>query len=275
MPTRPQRRVKLGPGRPGFMEWVALQPTPNWGAMPLTHITRGVIADDILRSGQISPSPCRVFEQPLAYLFYGRPAYRIGDNGVTKTESFCPFCFLFKPQIVEGAEAIHAFDTGAFAARMYSNVLPHEMSENDFRLNSVAAANQLISATFGSQETYFDGDTRVIGKKPPAIRPHDFHAKAYMDLVLAPGRNEPDDRVYSIEVVFTEPVPLNGALIGIVLPHTLCAEEDMAPWLEPLVKAGIPLIPYNFIPGRHPEHYHTLMERAVKEFYQKQNFLVP
>ena len=68
------------------MEWVALQPTPNWGAMPLTHITRGVIADDILRSGQISPSPCRVFEQPLAYFFYGRPAYRIGDNGVTKTD---------------------------------------------------------------------------------------------------------------------------------------------------------------------------------------------
>ena len=67
MPARPQRKVKLGPGRPGFMEWVALHPTPNWGAMPLTHITRGVIADDILRSGQISPSPCRVFEQPLAY----------------------------------------------------------------------------------------------------------------------------------------------------------------------------------------------------------------
>src|ERR1035438_4175455 len=103
--------------RPGFMEWVDEQPKPNWGILPLTHITQGVSAEDVLRSGRIEPSDCCVFGEPLAYFFYGRPAYRIAGQGVIKAEALCPYCFIFKPELVDRAKAIYAFDTGAFNKR--------------------------------------------------------------------------------------------------------------------------------------------------------------
>ena len=89
------------------MDWVIQHPRPNWRVLPLTHITRGVVAEDIIRGGRIEPSECRIFGEPLAYFFYGRPAYRIAGQGVIKAEAFCPFCFVFRPELVERAKAIH------------------------------------------------------------------------------------------------------------------------------------------------------------------------
>jgi hypothetical protein len=273
MSVAPRRRPKFGPGRPGFMEWVAKHPSPNWGIMPLTHIAKSVIAEDIIRAGQVNLSPCTVFDRPLAYFFYGRPAYRIGKNEITRAVSFCPFCFVFNPELAKSAAAIHAFDTGAFAARLYSHMLPDEMHENDFRLASVDAVNRLISAVFRSQTTYFDANTDVVALNSPVTSPHEFHARAYLDLITSRGRNEPDDRVCSIELAFTNSVSLTGNLMAVVLPHTLCAEGDRAPWLSTLSSSGVALLPYEFIPGRHPEHYHTLMEAALKMFYKEQGYL--
>jgi hypothetical protein len=244
------------------------------------------LAEDILRGGQVATSQCPVFREPLAYFFYGRPAYRLGENEVTKGEAFCPFCFLFEPKIIEEAEAIHAFDTGAFAKRLYANVLPDEMSEGDFRLSSISAAHQLISATFGSREAYFIGDTRAFGRNKSTVRPSDFHIRAYMDLVLSPGRNEPDDRVYSIEVVFRQPVPLNGNLIGLVgqltglldgLPGVIHSADDFVTNSEGMVitettighffgfdTAGIP----EFVRARKAAQYSSSIDdftRIMKE----------
>jgi hypothetical protein len=144
------------------------------------------------------------------------------------------------------------------------------MEVNDFQLEGKSAPNRLISLAFGSQLAYFVGDTRVVSAK--AI-PHEFHAKAYLDLILSPGRNEPDDRVFTLEVVFGDPVPLSGALMAVVLPHTLWSNGVKAPWLASLADTGIGIIPYEFVPGRGPEHYHTLMELAVKEFYEQKKIL--
>jgi hypothetical protein len=273
MADPPRRPPKFDPGRPGFMDWVAEHPGPNWGLMPLTHIAKSVTAEDIIRAGKVDLSQCPVFDRPLSYFFYGRPAYRVDRNEVTKTVSFCPFCFVFDPKLAWSADAIHAFDTGAFASRLYSHVLPDEMAENDFRLTSIGAINQLIAKVFGTLGAYFDANTALVAKNPPATSAHEFHAKAYLDLITSPGRNEPDDRVCSIELAFTNSVSLTGNLKAIVLPHTLCVENDRAPWLSDLVDAGIALVPYEFIPGRHPEHYHTLMELALKAFYIEHGYL--
>jgi hypothetical protein len=252
------------------MEWVNEHPDPGWGVLPLTHITRGVIAEDIIREERVQPSECTVFGEPLAYFFYGRPAYRIGRESVIKAEALCPYCFIFNPELLDNAKSAFAFDTGAFDARLYSGVIASEMEVNDFQLEGKSAPNRLISLVFGSQQAYFNGDTRVVSVK---AAPHEFHAKAYLDLILSPGRNEPDDRVFTIEVVFGDAVPLFGALMAVVLPHTLWSSGVKAPWLMSLAAKGIEVIPYEFVPGRGPEHYHTLMELAVKEFYEQKGIL--
>jgi len=257
-------------GRPGFREWVDKQPDPGWGLMPLTHITKGIGAEDIIRSGRVAATPCDTFGESLAYFFYGRPAYRVSGDGATKVEAACPYCFIFDPLLIKEAKALHAFDTGAFSARLYKHILLDEMSVADFSLDrDERRPNRIISAVFTTMQTYFDGDTTKVITPEKGARAWEFHARSYLQLLTSPGRNEPDDRVCSIEVTFGDSVPLDGHLRAVVVPHTLWDGAAGAPWLAYLHSAGVTIEPYLFVPGRHPEHYHALLESAVRQLYVK------
>lgn len=242
--------------------------------MPLTHITKGIGAEDIIRSGQVSTSDCEVFNEPLAYFFYGRPAYRISGDGAIKVEATCPYCFIFDGALIKKSKSILAFDTGAFAKRLYKHVMMEEMDIEDFSLErDDSRPNRIISAVFSSQHTYFDGDITKAVAPDKGAQAWDFHARAYLQLITSPGRNEPDDRICSIEVVFGAPVPLAGNLKGVVVPHTLWDGATRAPWLDALHSSGVEIAPYTFVPGRHPEHYHALLEVAVHTLYEKWGIL--
>lgn len=267
-----KRGFKLGKGRPGFSEWVGSQSGSQWPNLPLTHITKGVTAEDILRGGSVDPSQCTVFDEPLTYFFYARPAYRVSGDAGIRAEALCPFCFIFSPELIQQAVAIHAFDTGALAARMYNDVFPDEVTPSDFSLDGIESINRLITTMFGSIEKYLDGDLHWTESNRPETKAYEFHAKAYVDLILSTGRNEPDDRVFTIEVLLNKPVSL-ADLKAIVMPHTLCVEVGGAPWLDEVKKNGVDIVPYTFFPGRPPEHYHTLLEQAVRTYYRDKNII--
>jgi hypothetical protein len=261
--------------RPGFREWVDRQPEPDWVKMPLTHITQSLLAEDIIRGGQVLPEHCDVIGKPVSFFFYGRPAFRLAEGDVLKLEAACPFCFVFNSTLIDKAEEIHPFDTGAFAKRLYSHVLVEKMNLRDFSLEKDASRpNRLIAAVFASMSAYFDGDRTKIISAFEGSEAWEFHARAYIELLLSPGRNEPDDRICSIEVAISEAVPLTGNLRAVVVPHTLWAEDAKAPWLKQLQDAGVKIAPYQFIPGRHPEHYHAQLEGAVRELYRGWNLSV-
>lgn len=254
--------------RPGFRDWVDAQQDPQWPLMPLTHITKGLVAHDIFRSGRIEPTQASE-NASAAYFFYGRPAYRVAGDEVVKMEAACPYCFVFDQNLINRAAAINAFDSGAFEARMYKHVLIEEFQVDDFSLEStVGRPNKLISVAFGSQEHYFNGDIGNLAESDVVTKPWELEGRAYLELLRSPGRNEPDDRICSIEVVFGDPVPLSGNLRAVVVPHTHWSPAGKSPWLSNLDKAGVHIAPYLFIPGRHPEHYHALLENAVKKLYE-------
>jgi len=260
---------KLVSGRPDFRKWVDEQPAPKWPLMPLTHITKGIGAADIVQAGEIKPADCTVFGEPLAYFFYGRPAYRVSGDGTIKVEAACPFCFILKAPLIDEAKTIFAFDTGAFSKRLYQHILVDEMQIEDFSLESdTTRPNRIISAVFGSRRSYFDGDLSKIPDPDTITKTWDFHARAYLHLLASPGRNEPDDRICSIEVIFDKSVPLKGNLLAAVVPHTLWEGDNQAPWLQKLQTDGVSVVPYIFVPGRHPEHYHAQLELAVREYYE-------
>jgi hypothetical protein len=253
-------------GRPEFRTWVDQQQDPGWTLLPLTHISKGLGAEDIIRAGQVSVSQCDVFNEPLAYFFYGRPAYRITGDGAVKVEAACPYCFVFDAALIRSCKAILAFDTGAFDKRLYKHVMLDEMKIEDFSLErDERRPNRIIGSVFSSLRTYFDGDTTKIAKDQ--VRPWEFLTRAYLDLLTSPGRNEPDDRICSIEIVFGADVPLTGNLKAVVVPHTLWDPSAKAPWLDTLSAAGVEIEPYLFVPNRHPEHYHALLESAVRKLY--------
>jgi len=262
--------VNRASGRPGFREWVDRQTDPGWGLMPLTHISKGMGAEDVIRTGSVRATECKVFEEPLAYFFYGRPAYRVGEEGVIKVEAACPFCFIFDATLIEKATFIHAFDTGAFERRLYSHTMADEMKVEDFSLETDnSRPNRIISAVFHSKDAYFDGDITKMVAPDQGAEAWEFHARAYLHLLASRGRNEPDDRICSIEVAFGEDVSLAGNLRAIIVPHTLWGSEKKAPWLEKLQQNGIEVSPYSFLPGRHPDYYHAQLEIAVREIYNR------
>jgi len=170
--------AKLTGGRPSFREWVDRQSAPaDWKLMPLTHITKGVGAEDIIRSGEIAVTDCTIFEEPLAYFFYGRPAYRIANDGAVRTEVACPFCFIFDSSLIEKAKAIFAFDTGAFSNRLLTRFMAEEMNVEDFSLeNDASRPNKIIAKVFSSRRSYFDGDLSKAISPELGAEAWDFHA---------------------------------------------------------------------------------------------------
>lgn len=94
-----------------------------------------------------------------------------------------------------------------------------------------------------------------------------------LNLIQSPGRNEPDDRVCSIEITFSDPVPFSNNLLAVCVPHTHWKDGDGAPWLQDLRSSNIDILPYNFIPGRHPEFYQTMMESQVRAYYFEKSYL--
>ena len=260
------------PPRPGFRKWVDEQTAPDWPPLPLTHISKSLIAEDIVQCGALEVDMCAAFKRPLAYLFYGRPAYRVGGDGAIKLPSACPTCFIFDPALIDKALAIHAFDTGAFHARMFKHALMEEMTVDDFSLEQdTSRLNKLIHAVFGSPEDYFDGvvtDDSVDRKSDK----WEFLAQSYLSLLVSRGRNEPDDRIGSIEIVFDQNIPLDPHLKAVIVPHVIWDGGNGAPWLVALSEAGVKVLPYHFVPSRNPEYYNALIESEVRRYYRENNW---
>ena len=177
-------------GRPGFRDWIDRHPPPDWPLLPLTHLSNGLVASDILRAGRISPGEPDALGGPFAYFFYGRPAYRVGKDAVVQMEAACPFCFIFDSSLLRRAKDIHAFDTGAFAARLYKHVLIEDFRVQDFSLGSDASRpNKLIAAAFPDLESYLDANRQALISPESGAEAWEMEARAYLHLMASPGRD--------------------------------------------------------------------------------------
>lgn len=153
---------------------------------------------------------------------------------------------------------------------MYKHILLDEIDVQDFSLaDDVSTPNRLINAVFPDVESYIKGDISGVKIGSEEVEPHEMLTRAYLDLITSRGRNEPDDRLCTIEVVHGNPLPLDGNLKAVVVPHTFLRGRALAPWLSRLKKRNVEIAPYEFVPGKHPEHYHALLELSVRRLYQK------
>jgi len=260
--------------REGFREWVDRQKGHGRPNLPLTHTTKAYTAEGIIRSREVLPQKCPVFDESLSYFFYGRPAYRVSSDNVVQYEAACPYCFIFSPHLIARANRIFPFDTGAYDARLYKHVLIDEMELNDFSLGRQGERiEKIIDAVFPDRLEYFDGNRDAVANPDEAAEAWEMAARAYLKLIRSSGRNEPDDRICSIEVAFSDPVPFANNLLAAVVPHTHWKDGNGAPWLQALAEDNVAIIPYTFVPGRHPEYYQTMMEAQVKRYYLSEEYL--
>ncbi|WP_137136444.1 hypothetical protein [Rhizobium sp. FKY42] len=252
----------------GFREWVDEEPNPSWKFLPLTHITKCITGEAVIKSGNIRASWCSVFETTRAYFFYGRPSYRVHGDGPIKVAAACPMCFILDGILLSNASDIYAFDTGAHASRMYDHALLKEIPKEEFNLMSAERVNRLIAKVFGSLDRYFLGETDKI-RKEGLVENWQFASSAFLDLITSRGRNEPDDRISAIEVSFDSDVEFVPHLKAIVVPDSIYGLGSKAPWLEELADAGCEVAPYKFRPGRNADYYYALIEAEVTDMYRR------
>lgn len=259
----------------GFRQWVDRQDPGDQSDLPLTHTTKAYHAEGIIKSKEVVPRICKVFHEALAYFFYGRPAYRVSTDKLIQYEAACPYCLIFSPQLIKRAKRIFPFDTGAYEARLYKHVLIDEMQLEDFSLERQSdRISKLINTIFSNRVEYFDSNRAAMSDPEEVSDAWEMAARAYLKLIQSPGRNEPDDRICSIEVIFSDPVPFANNLLAVVVPHTHWKDGSGAPWLQDLQNDGVDIVPYTFIPGRHPEYYQTMMEAEVRKYYFDKKFLL-
>jgi hypothetical protein len=258
----------------GFSDWVDRQDASELKRLPLTHMSKAYVGRKIILADVIEPDDCDVAGKKVVYCFYGRPAYRASKDATVHLSAGAPYCFVLSPSVINRAKAIYPFDTGAFDNRMYNHVLVEEMLMVDFDLSGDPdRINRLVGALYGTPTAYFDGDKSRVPRPDQIAEDWEMAAQAYAALVASRGRNEPDDRIGTIELVFDHPLPLADNLLAVVVPHSHCVPEKEAPFLTGLREKGVDIIPYTFIPGKHPEYYQSLIESCLRDYYVDKGFL--
>ncbi|WP_342248776.1 hypothetical protein [Sphingomonas sp. OTU376] len=215
-PTDTVRRA----GRTDFAQLVG-KAAPGGANLPFTHLTDAYHMRGIVEAGALGPQPCRVFEEPLLYLFYGRPAYRVAaqveSNGL---DAYWPICFVLKPKAV-AAKRIYPFDSGAFHHGRFGSFCHHGMIREDFELEAdPATPARLLSLFWPDARSYFDNRNPL----EPVLDAFAFEAKSYGELIRAKGNAGFDERHSAVEIQTAEPLALAQNLLAVILPADFASE---------------------------------------------------
>ena len=192
--------------------------------MPLMHCTDFFSFRQIIRSGRLDPTPCKVFNKELLYLFYGRPAYKAsyGEKKSFTNKAYLPVTFILETEKIHGIEQIYPFDSGAYSHGYFNEYIHPKSRLEDFMINrDTKVLPNLISNFYGNNISYFFGETRPMHK--PAI--DNVELNTYYDIINSTGNLDIDDRKYTIEVVINKSILLKELLYAIVLPLCIMDEE--------------------------------------------------
>ena len=78
-----------------FKNFVQAVP-PAQPLLPLTHLTDAYRFEKAHQTDELQPRDCKVFGEPLLYLFYGRPSYRVHpDEQPSGLAHYLPVCVTF------------------------------------------------------------------------------------------------------------------------------------------------------------------------------------
>jgi hypothetical protein len=226
--------------------------------LPLVHSTLIEHFSSLATNECLQPRQCPVFNEPLIYLFYGRPAYRSTRGATPDTElQYCPICFIFKTAFLDEQPArIYPFDTGAAKSGRFRPFI--DETESDlFALNPALSSIQKFTKTFfDSNESYILGSPRkVLGLANNSI------AKKYFALVSNDGPKNYDDRRSSIEIQYRNELFFKGKLWAVAMPTQFLEHADIRDMV--VSKWGAFPLTYNFVRGTSPTDYAT----AIREKY--------
>lgn len=195
--------------------------TPLAGQLGLTHVTDCAYLGGLVASGKLEPRDCKVYGEPLVYLFYGRPAYRSNwDQGTTTTIDYARICLILRDEVAAMAHRIMPFDSGGF--QRYSSALHHSLKREDFEVDPKDHPLKIVGAFYDSLENYWEIKPKETLRFPITQNV----IQSYYHLISGGFREEFDDRCGAIEVQVADPIPLKDRVVALIAPHQVF--DDLA-----------------------------------------------
>ncbi len=199
--------------------------------MPLVHVCDCYRLRNILVSNAIIPTECPVFKEKLAYFFYGRPSYRIKDNGFSSnTTSLYPVCFILNSDYIKDIGRVFPFDTGAFAAGLYEKYVHSKATLDDYLFEpTYDFIRCYVEMFYSSNKNYFNGDSTIERKNIPTMA---YELDSLHQMMVSTGKEVFDDRCYTVEIqTFCDVNISAGAVMAMVLPVAIMNDPFVSSYL--------------------------------------------
>jgi hypothetical protein len=237
--------------------------------LPLVHTTEYFRLNSIQATHALKADHCRIFDEPLLYFFYGRPAYRDpSQTEPTREIGFYPICLVFRPGSIQSARRLYPFDSGASQLGLYEPAIDRVKALKAFELaGEVEDARRISNCFFESDEEYLSNkprrDLRFAGGEEDAA--------SYYFLINGGGDPACDDRCSAIEVQTGADQDLRKDVMAIVLPNCFLEDDALASTIVDTWKA-VPLA-YDADIGMRPLEFHGAIRHLIRRFYRELRLL--
>ena len=242
--------------------------------LDLVHVTPVGWGRRIIGTARIETRRCPTFEHDLVYTFVARPAYRFRDGDLKSDQiSRFPFVLVLSPEKLGSPYHVYPFDTGAFAAGLYSEAADPTIFLEEYELPpSIVGALQHIAWAFGSKPAYFEGTAKAdLTESLPHWR---TVGRGWIDIagLASIGRNRPDARAAAIEVAYSKSVDLKQHHVRLVIFPLQFIEDDRgnnAEFLTQLNSLGLAHKTYNWRPNETPDSFMDEVTRIVRDHLEE------
>jgi hypothetical protein len=208
------------------------EPLPTIPQLPLIHITDGLGFRDIINSNSLQPGRCKVFQEDLLYLSYGRPVFRVNSQvGSNKQGHNFPVCIILETNSIEYATRIFPFDSGAFDGELFQNFMHKKFKIGDFALDPnpsypncdgkvpISIVAPKIVEVFYENNTKYYKNTEYRKSLKFDNDELCFEAKSYYSLIKSEEQQLFDDRRSTIEIQTDNAILLSPDIVSaVVLP---------------------------------------------------------
>ncbi len=237
--------------------------------LPLMHCTKSEYFFDMISLRALAKRQCRVFNEELVYLFYGRPSYRpYRQEENTSLTAFRPVALIFRPDLDIPIKRIYPFDTGAFFDGLYAQYIPAHANLANFEIDpGLEHASRSVSLFFKSNKNYYRGRAVSAVAAPPT----NLTISSLLGMFRAQGLSKVDDRKSAIEIQSSETIVLDAAsVMAVCMPGDYCEDEGLYSLLTEAWGADI--IEYDIY---HDSPVHDIREvmARVKDYLETKGLL--
>ena len=247
----------------------AAHPTPSISPPDLIHVTSVGWGRRIVSGGSLERRQCNVFGKELVYFFAGRPAYRFGKGDEKNDQlNFFPFAIALSPATLPTPFHVFPFDTGAYMAGFYDEVVDPSIYIDDYELEPhLDSVIRHIEWAFGGMEEYLDA--RIRPELASSIPHWRSVAQSWMRIasLAATGRNKPDRRASAIELAFSQSIDLRqGHAKLLVFPEQLLEDPNgsNSELLTAIRDLNVDFETYDWRPNETPDSYADLITQIVR-----------